>query len=171
MYYTEKQIISITDNIKNNSHWNDPYSLAKSMDVTIKEVDFKDQKGVFFKMSGDRFIFVNSNLCNEMKNVVLYHELGHCILHSDDMPEVSFLDSDLFQKSSNKLEYEANLFAAEMSLDDDEVLELCMENRDVYQIAATLNTDINIVALKVDLLRVKGHRLGKVEHKNDFLKY
>lgn len=170
MYYSEEQIIDIVKDLKQEHHWKDPYTLADLMDITIKEVDFYDQKGIFIKLMDKKYIFLNTNLCPELKNIVLYHELGHNVLHIDDMPEIGFSDSDLFHKSSNRMEYEANLFAAELSLDDDEVLDMCVSNNDIYQIAKALDSDINLVALKVDLLRKKGHKLGKVEHKNDFLK-
>ena len=69
------------------------------------------------------------------------------------------------------MEYEANIFASQISLADDEFLELCNQGYDVQQIASALSSDINLVALKADTLISQGYRLRPQEHTNDFLKY
>ena len=69
------------------------------------------------------------------------------------------------------MEYEANIFASQVALDDDEFLELCEKGYDIQQIARALHSDINLVALKSDTLISQGYRLRQQEHNNDFLKY
>ena len=69
------------------------------------------------------------------------------------------------------MEYEANLFAAQISLSDEDSLKLAERGYDTQQIARTLNSDINLVALKADTLISQGYQLCKREHRNDFLKY
>jgi Zn-dependent peptidase ImmA (M78 family) len=69
------------------------------------------------------------------------------------------------------MEYEANIFAAQLALSDDDVLECIEMGYDVEQIATTLGSDINLVALKIDTLISQGYLLRKQEHKSDFLKY
>jgi hypothetical protein len=64
-----------------------------------------------------------------------------------------------------------NLFAAQVSLDDKDFLELAMQGYDTQQIARAMNSDINFVALKVDTLRSQGYELRPQEHRNDFLRY
>ena len=71
----------------------------------------------------------------------------------------------------NRMEYEANLFAAQISLSDEDFLELAERGYDTQQIARTLNSDINLVALKADTLISQGYRLRQQEHCNDFLRY
>ena len=71
----------------------------------------------------------------------------------------------------NRMEYEANLFAAHISLSDEDSLELAERGYDTQQIARTLNSDINLVALKSDTLISQGYRLCQQEHCNDFLRY
>ncbi len=41
----------------------------------------------------------------------------------------------------------------------------------IQQIARVLNSDINLVALKIDTLRSQGYELRPQEHRNDFLRY
>lgn len=69
------------------------------------------------------------------------------------------------------MEYEANIFASQVALPDDDFLELAERGYDTQQIARTLNSDINLVALKADTLISQGYRLRPQEHTNDFLKY
>lgn len=46
------------------------------------------------------------------------------------------------------MEYEANMFAAQVALPDEEILEYIMRGCDVAQIAQLMHSDINLVALK-----------------------
>ena len=69
------------------------------------------------------------------------------------------------------MEYEANLFAAQISLPDDDFLALAERGYDTQQIARTLHSDINLVALKADTLISQGYRLRQQEHCSDFLRY
>jgi len=71
----------------------------------------------------------------------------------------------------NRMEYEANIFASQVALPDDDFLELAERGYDTQQIAKALNSDINLVALKADTLISKGYRLRPQEHRSDFLKY
>ena len=69
------------------------------------------------------------------------------------------------------MEYEANVFASQIAIPDDDFLELAERGYDIEQIARALSSDINLVALKVDTLISQGYRLRQQEHRNDFLKY
>lgn len=68
------------------------------------------------------------------------------------------------------MEYEANMFAAQIALPDDEVLDYIYTGYDVGQIALAMRSDINLVALKVAELNTRGYRFREQEHRNDFLK-
>ena len=69
------------------------------------------------------------------------------------------------------MEYEANIFASQIAIPDDDFLELAERGCDVQQIARTMRSDVNLVALKADTLISQGYRLRPQEHRNDFLKY
>ena len=70
----------------------------------------------------------------------------------------------------NRMEYEANLFAAQLMLPDDEIKELIYRGYDVQQIAKTMRSDINLVAIKVSELNRHGCCFRKQEYHNKFLK-
>lgn len=67
------------------------------------------------------------------------------------------------------MEYEANVFAAQLSITDDDILELGREGYDNQQIAAMLNTDTNLVGYKTEILSYKGIQLNRLVHNNNFL--
>lgn len=69
------------------------------------------------------------------------------------------------------MEHEANVFASQVALPDEDFLELAERGYDTQRIAAALNSDINLVALKADTLISQGYRLRPQTHRNDFLKY
>lgn len=67
--------------------------------------------------------------------------------------------------------YEANIVAAEILLDTDEILEYIYGyGYTSEQIARAMETDINLVALKIAHLAETGYDLRRIEHKSDFLK-
>lgn len=54
---------------------------------------------------------------SSLKNIVAAHELGHIILHRSQLKMAPMKDDVLYNMRDNT-EYEANLFAADLILDD-----------------------------------------------------
>ncbi len=95
-----------------------PYKLCEFLNIEVIYMDLGNLKGIFKKVITNNFIVINENLDEFCQKVVLAHELGHAILHnSKDIQTLK--DYDLFPKYSNRLEVEANTFAAELLIDDD----------------------------------------------------
>lgn len=69
------------------------------------------------------------------------------------------------------MEYEANIFASQATLDDDAILGYIYDGYDMQQIARMMYSDINLIALKIDTLIAQGYNLRRQEHRNDFLGY
>lgn len=106
-----------------------------------------------------------------MEKIVLLHEIGHDVLHRNEAIKVGgFKEFNIFNMQDIRMEYEANIFASQVSLSDDDFLELCERGYNTQQIAGALNSDINLVALKADTLISQGYRLRQQEHRNNFLK-
>lgn len=120
----------------------------------------------------NRFMFVKEDLHPVMENIVLLHELGHDSLHRDEATKAGgFKEFNIFDIRDSRMEYEANIFATQIALPDDDFLELAEQGYDVQQIASAMHSDVNLVALKADTLISQGYRLRPQEHRNDFLKY
>lgn len=67
-------------------------------------------------------------------------------------------------------EYEANVFAAELLLPDDNIIELTDSEYDIEQIARAMSSDVNLVALKFGILVQKGYSFKRAEYREDFLR-
>lgn len=99
------------------------------------------------------------------------HEIGHDQLHrSAAIAAGGFQEFNLFNMADRAMEYEANMFAAQVALPDEEILEYIMRGCDVAQIAQLMHSDINLVALKTAELNRQGCRFRQPEHRCDFLK-
>ena len=97
-------------------------------------------------------------------------ELGHDQLHRN-MAKTTPIHEFMLYDMKSKPEYEANIVAAEILMDSDEVLRYIYEyGYTAEQIASAMSTDINLVALKVAHLATLGYNLHALEHKSNFLK-
>lgn len=165
------EIVSIADGLAEKFGTRNPFRLAQELDIEIIERDFKNQKGAYKVILNNRFVFVKRDLEPVMKNIVLLHEIGHDVLHREEAVfEGGFREFNLFSNHDVRMEYEANIFAAQISLPDDEVVDYISLGYDVNQIAQAMNSDVNMVALKTQILASKGYELQIPEHKNNFLK-
>ena len=86
---------------------------------------FNEQRGAYKVLMRNRFIFVKNDLHPVMENIVLLHELGHDALQREEATKVGgFKEFEIFNMRDNRMEYEANLFAAQISLSGDDIIEL-----------------------------------------------
>lgn len=172
MAYPVVTIIKKADMLIKKCGTRDPYQITKDLGIKIVLCNFAKQRGAYKVIMQNRFIFLNQNLSPIEKRIVLFHELGHDALHRREAVDVGgFQEFEIFNMADKRMEYEANVFAAQLELDDDEFLEYSKRGYDIQQIASAMNSDINLIALKADTLILQGYRLRPQEHRNDFLKY
>lgn len=165
-------IIKKANKMVSDAGTRDPHKIANELGIQIMPVDFKTQKGAYKVMMRNRFIFLKSDLHPVMENIVLFHEIGHDTLHRTEAIQAGgFQEFNIFNMRESRMEYEANIFASQVSLSDDDVLELIYNGYDTQQIARELHSDINLVALKTDALIMQGYDFRPQEHNNKFLKY
>ncbi|ATW24123.1 ImmA/IrrE family metallo-endopeptidase [Candidatus Formimonas warabiya] len=94
----------------------DPAKIAQAIGVTIKYKSYSHHtKGYFINTLRNKFIVVNKNLPEFEQRIVLAHELGHAILHSN-RGTYMIREYTLFPKGIQ--ENEANKFAAEFLIYD-----------------------------------------------------
>lgn len=166
------EIVKKANRLVNELGTRNPQTMARELGIEIIPLGFKRQRGAYKVLMRNRFIFIKSDLHPVMENIVLSHEIGHDILHRDEAIRAGgFKEFNIFDMRQNRMEYEANIFASQISLPDDEILEYIEQGFDIQQIARAMHSDINLVALKTDTLISQGYRLRPQEHKNDFLKY
>jgi len=137
----------------------DPFQIAFLMDVAVKFINTRRQKGLCAVFDGYPFIFINQNLSEQMQRMTCAHELGHILLHKDILAgNVPLLEYELFD-IRNSTEYEANVFAADLLIDEDELQELVTEGGDVVSIASALDINVNLLLIKLIEMRRDGKEL------------
>lgn len=75
-----------------------------------------------------------------MENIVMLHEIWHDILHRREAVKAGgFKEFNIFNMQESRMEYEANVFASQVSLDDEEILEYIRYGYDIQQIASAMH--------------------------------
>lgn len=166
-----KDAVSVANLICRKYESRHPERIAKDMGILVFPTPFKKQKGAYKVIERQPIIFINDDLHPVIREIVFGHELGHHLLHRAEAVQLGgFQEFNLFDMRESRLEYEANLFAAQLMLPDDEITELIYRGFDVQQIAKAMRSDINLVAIKVAELNRQGYKFREQEYKNDFLK-
>ncbi len=149
----------------------DPFRLAQRMDIEILTLPLGEHlKGYFLYLSRVAVIVINDSISAELQRVVCAHELGHAVLHKEIAMNSRFQELSLFDNSV-RTESEATLFAAELLIPDEELLMLLREDQTVFEAASCLSVPVDLVNVKLQLLRKKGVALCiPMESTGDFLK-
>ena len=149
----------------------DPFQIARELGITVLFCDgFGSLKGMYRVIKRNRYIFLNKDLDERMLRIVCSHELGHDQLHRK-LAQTNSLHEFMLYDMTTKPEYEANIVAAEILIDSDELLDYIYTYRySAEQIARAMDTDINLVALKIAHLTEIGYGLRPIEHRSDFLR-
>ena len=149
----------------------DPFRIAQELGIEVLFCDdFGPLKGMYRVIKRNRVIFINKDLSSRMQRIVCAHELGHDQLHRH-LAKGNALQEFMLYDMATKPEYEANIVAAEILLDTDELLEYVFQyGYTSEQIARAMHTDINLVALKIAHLAETGYDIRRIEHRSDFLK-
>lgn len=133
------------DRLKKKYKTSDPKIIALGEDIQLVYSPLTIW-GMYTYLNKSKIIFVNSLLSETNQNIVLKHELGHALFHPKS--ECFFSDSSNYL-SKIKIEYEANLFLAELSIDDIDAIEL--NGYSIDQIASKFNVPKEIVKLKFNI--------------------
>lgn len=138
-------------NLVRKYHTRNPYKLATKLGIQVHECFLSQNmpKGFFKKILGKKFIVVNlSKINNEYdKDFVLAHELGHALLHSDD---TTFFLHDHTFCNRGKFETQANKFAAELLIDEEDIDKYLLEHLSLEQLSCYFCVPKELVRYKFD---------------------
>lgn len=166
-----KDAVAKADKVIQQCGTRNPERLVQELGIIVIPRPFRKQKGAYKVIERNRFIFIKEDLPPVMHDIVLLHEIGHDILHRHEAVSAGgFQEFNIFDMSNRQMEYAANIFAAQVSLPDEDVVEYIFQGYDVGQIARAMGSDINLVALKVAELSRQGYAFRKQEFQGDFLK-
>lgn len=136
-----------------------PIEIAAHLNIKLYwNADFEALLGMYTLINQKRCIIMNNHLDDNMSNMVLAHEIGHDTLHRDIAKNGALQEFELFDMI-NSTEYEANVFAAHLLLDTDEILEYAHEGMQISNIASMMNVNINLALIKINELSQMGHEL------------
>ena len=151
---TYKTALSLVSRYKTR----DPFEIMECRHVIVEESDrFSSLKG--FCMISNRIVYaiLNENLPDEEKNIVAAHELGHIVLHRQQLQMAPMRDSILFTMKS-RCEYEANLFTADLLIEDTDVESLIRdEGLDYFTLCGKLGTSPDLMAFKMYSMIKRGY--------------
>ena len=150
----------------------DPFEICKSMDINIHYKDLGNAlKAYYFYQSRIKNIVINSRSGIIVRRILCAHELGHAVLHNKLAAMRGFQELELFD-SLVPTEYEANLFAAELIISDEEILELLNDrDKSFFNMAKELYVPAELLDFKFRVLKNKGLKIESYcVAQSDFLK-
>ncbi len=135
----------------------DPFDIADCLGVEIMRSDkLCKLNGMYLYILRNPFIVINSNLSDHIQRIICAHELGHDRLHRN-LAALGAIQETLLLDMTTKPEFEANIFAAELLLSDNDILSLRDSGFDAFQMASELETDVNLVLLKTSQMKKRGY--------------
>ena len=166
--YISQKVTSLTKKFSTR----DPFEMCKYMDIKIRYADLGHLiKAYYFYQSRIKNIVLNSRSGEIVQRVLCAHELGHAILHGDLATMRGFQELELFD-SMVPTEYEANLFAAELIISDEKVINLLNDTeKTFFSISNELYVPSELLDFKFRILKNKGYHLeSPYVAKSNFLK-
>lgn len=139
-----KWIVEIVNGLIEVYKTRNVYELLDLLEITlIKKKLINDEKGRFLRdMFGNETIFISNELANEEERIVIAHELGHLILHTD-LTTSYYTENHLLNK--DQIEVQANKFAAELLIPDNVEI---YEGMTTKELACYLEVSEELVKLK-----------------------
>lgn len=170
-----EHVLREVERIRNKYGESNPQQLAEAMGVIVKYEPMGTYagscKGFFVSFCRVRHITINLDLPQELQRVILMHELAHAVLHAKRDTSAAFHDFAVFD-SANLREYEANIFAADYLMRDEDVLELLNEDISFFGAASRLGVPPEMLDFKFRLMKRRGYEMTEppLIAKGDFLK-
>lgn len=132
---------------KKKAGTDNPFKIADTLGILYQfcNIDFE---GCYMFLKNHRYIFINENLSETETRMVMAHELGHALMHTKN--NCYFIRNKTLLLNS-KTEKEANLFAAELLIPDEVILE--NYHYTTGQLAQLLGYDEKLVELRLESYR------------------
>lgn len=169
---TIEYVAKIADKLTREYKTRDPFEICAALGIRVRYMDLGTGiKAYYYYKSRIRNIVLNNRVSELIQRILAAHELGHDRLHRDMAMLRGFQEIALFD-SVNKAEYEANLFAAEFLIDDDELLDLLNDDeKSFFGIADELSVPADLLDFKFRVMKYKGYRFNApILARGDFLK-
>lgn len=104
------------------------------------------------------YVMFSSFLSEGEKRIVAAHELGHIALHRDQLKMAPMSDNRIYNMI-NETEYQANLFAADLLIEDEAVEQLSKnEDLDYFSFCSSLYATPELMSFKLYSLMKRGQK-------------
>lgn len=135
----------------------DPVALIRQSGAVMKLSDrYTSLKGYYFHSLRSDFIVINAKLPRAERRIVAAHEFAHFVLHREQAKTAPIHDTMLFSVNS-RMEYEANLFCAELLLTDGEVSSAARDTGgDFFTMGKTLGVMPELLLFKLHGMNERG---------------
>ena len=165
-------IIDAVNKMTKKAGSRNPEEICETYHIKIREVNMKQRiKAYYYYQSRIHNIVLDEGINDIFRKILLAHELGHFSLHKKIAMMQGFHEMDVLEKrDTDPMETEANLFAAELLLPDDDVID-CLQEHTFFETAKILNVPHALLDFKFSMLQSKDYRIRTMDvRKADFLK-
>ena len=149
----EKDISRIVNYYVKQCGSRDPFDIAEYLKVEMQIGPLGSRCGCYMYLKRHRCIFINDNLSESDKRLVAAHELGHAILHQH---ENCYFMRNYTLLLTSKIEREANLFAADLLIPDEAIIEAIDRGYTVRQLARMVGYCEEFVELRLKHTNLNG---------------
>ena len=135
----------------------DPFELLEALGVIVRETSrYQNLKGYCFTSCQSTYTMLSTFLSDGEKRIVAGHELGHIVLHHDELKMAPMLDDKLYNMV-DETEYQANLFTADLLISDQDVAEIAQnEDLDYFSFCSALHATAELMSFKLYSLIHRG---------------
>ena len=145
------------DRLRQKYGTSDPFELIEALGVNLMlKSGLGKIKGFYYAVLRERYVVVNADLDEQEQEIVAAHELGHDRLHRQWAAAAPLRDVSLYIET-DRTEYEANIFAAELLIDDEDVVSCLDETDDFFGLCSLLGYPPALVAFKLREMTRRGY--------------
>ncbi len=135
--------IKVVEDLKKKYKTSDPLELVDCLGITLIITSLGSISGMYKYIKRNKTIFLNNKLNEYERRFVLAHEISHAVMHTKSS---CFFTNTLNNKL--KMEYQANMFAAELLIDLKNIDTIYLEKYSIKQLAAYFNVPVELIEFK-----------------------
>ncbi|KZL93940.1 ImmA/IrrE family metallo-endopeptidase [Clostridium magnum] len=152
-------ISKCANNLIKTYETNNPFKVAEYLGIDLRYKKLQNLKGFYTYILRNRYIVINDNIDEISARVVCAHEIGHDRFHRG-LGINMFQDKLCVSLKTSTPEIQANYFAAEFLISDNNFFELASEKCTYDQIASLLGVHTELAMIKAQILNSRGYKLN-----------
>ncbi len=148
----------------------DPFELIEGRGIQLRfRNDIGRLKGFYTVQFREEFIVLNENMNERDQRDAAAHELGHAV-YDRKAAQVAPLRDFMLYDMRSKMEYRANMFAAELLIEDAQIVEMVGEDLDYMSMCHALGCHPQLVCFKLYSMIQRGYNFSMPDSlRSDFL--